>query len=289
MKILIFTFSGTGNTFATADYIACALKSHDANVKQYKIEEAVHENSSLDFDSVSHILIGYPIYAFNAPQMVIDFIKLFPKATGQKISIFKTAGEPFYLNKCSSSQMKRILSKKGYDIMMETHFLMPYNVMFRYEDALAKQMYLFMQDMAKKFASKVVSGEKDLIPCSAFGKAVSFSIRGILWWGSKFNGRLYSYNKKKCTMCLKCVRECPTKNITVKDDKLCFDGSCAMCMRCVQRCPTQAIDIGILRFWAVKGVYDFKRIANDDNIPSNFVNTHTKGYFRLFRKFFGVK
>ena len=289
MKISIYTFSGTGNTYLTADFIARALKTHKAEVSQYKIEEEIRKDMPLDFGAADHILIGYPIYAFNAPEMVVDFIKRFPKSGGKKISIFKTAGEPFYLNRSSSSQMMRLLSKRGYAFMVETLFLMPYNIIFRYPDVLAKQMYLFMQDMAEEFSQKVVSGAKDLIACSVFGKAVSFCLRGIMWGGGKFNGRFYSYNKKKCTMCMKCVRECPTKNISVKDGRLRFDGSCAMCMRCVQRCPTEAINIGFLRFWAVRGRYNFEKLVRDDSIPADFVNRNTRGYFRSFRKFFGCK
>ncbi len=288
MKISIFTFSGTGNTYVTADFIADTLKSHNAHAEQFKIEEAMREKRPLDFKGIDHILIGYPIYAFNAPEMVVDFIKRFPECSGQKISIFKTAGEPFFLNKCSSDLMKRILFKKGYDVQTETLFLMPYNIMFRYEDALVKQMYFLMQKMAGEFAGEVVAGTRQSIHCPLLSKIVSFIFR-IQWPGARLNGRLYSCNRKKCTMCMKCVRECPTQNITAKGGKIRFDGKCAMCMRCVQRCPAKAINIGILRFWAVRGEYDFEKLVKDQSVSSDFVNPNTRGYFRLFRKYFGVK
>ena len=289
MKVGIYTFSGTGNTYISADFIARSLKALGADVAQYKIEEELKKGSAPDFAGVDYIIIGYPIYAFNAPEIVIDFVKSFPKTTEIKAAVFKTAGEPFCLNKSSSSYMKRILEKKGYDFIAEKHILMPYNILFRYEDALAKQMYIFMQNAACDFAQTIAAGERELIKSTALGRAVSVIMRPIMRQGAKLNGRFYSVSKKKCVMCMKCVRECPTGNIAVKDGKLHFDGNCAMCMRCVQLCPKDAIKIGLVQPFKVRMGYDFESLAADEHVPSDFINHDTRGYFRLFRKFFGVK
>ena len=289
MKIHIYTFSGTGNTYLAADFIARRLGDLGADAAQFKIEDEIKKGSAPDFTGVDYILIGYPIYAFNAPQIVIDFVKSFHKAVGFKIAVFKTAGEPFCLNRSSSAYMKRILEQKGYDFMAEMHMLMPYNILFRYEDALAKQMYIFMQTAARDFARTVVEGKRELIKSTLPGRVVSAIMRHIMWRGSKLNGRLYSVSKKTCVMCMKCIRECPTGNITARDTKLRFDGNCAMCMRCVQICPKDAIKIGLVQPFKIRMCYDFESLAADEHVPSDFINHGTRGYFRMFRRFFGVK
>ena len=289
MNVHIYTFSGTGNTYIAADFIASKLSDLSANVSQFKIEAEIKRESVPDFAGVDYIIIGYPIYAFNAPEIVIDFVKRFPEDAGLKAAVFKTAGEPFCLNKSSSAYMKRILDKKGYDFMAEKHILMPYNILFRYEDALAKQMYVFMQNATCEFARIVADRRRELIKSTAAGCAVSAIMRPIMWKGAKLNGRLYSASKKKCVMCMKCVRECPTGNITVSEGTLHFDGNCAMCMRCVQLCPKDAIKIGLVQPFKIRMGYDFVRLAADDSVSSDFINHGTRGYFRLFRKFFGMK
>jgi NAD-dependent dihydropyrimidine dehydrogenase PreA subunit len=164
---------------------------------------------------------------------------------------------------------------------------MPYNIIFRYEDALAKQMYIYMQKTAKEYAHKVIIGTKEKISKNVISLIASFILR-IQWPGARLNGKLYSANKK-CTLCLKCVKECPVKNISTKDGGIRFGGNCIMCMRCSMRCPEEAINIGLLRFWVVRGEYDFNELVRDDSLPDNFVNVKTKGYFALFKKYFGVK
>ena len=59
-----------------------------------------------------------------------------------------------------------------------------------------------------------------------------------------------------------------------------------LCMRCVMGCPENAISISILSGWVLHGYYDFQRILNDDTINPVFVDEHTKGYFKTFRKYY---
>ena len=285
MKVLICTFSGTGNTFLAADSIAESLRALGVKIEQIKIEDIVSIKSPLYLDDIDHLLIGYPIHAFNTPKIVVDFAKNLPIVNGIKVSIFKTSGEPFFFNDSSSHMLIKTLEPKGYDFMLEAHFLMPYNIMFRYPDALAKQMYLKTLEMSAGFAEGILNGNHGMIKYGAFNKFISFILR-IQWGGARFNGRLYSCRHKKCTLCMKCVNNCPSGNIRKSEGKIRFDGKCLMCMRCVQNCPHAAINIGILRWWAVRGGYNFKRLVSDSSIPGDYVNENTRGYFRLFRSFF---
>ena len=144
MRFLICTLSGTGNTLLTAGFIASALKESGASVIEYDIEAYIQRGEIPDIPSCDHLLIGYPIHAFNTPEHVVGFVSSLPQSKEKPVSFFKTSGEPFRYNNSSSHLVSKILETKGYVSMAEHHFLMPYNVMFRYPDALAKQMYLKM-------------------------------------------------------------------------------------------------------------------------------------------------
>ncbi|MCK5130202.1 MAG: EFR1 family ferrodoxin [Clostridiales bacterium] len=285
MKAIIITFSGTGNTYITNTCIAETLNQKDVKTDHFRLEKIDDILDTIHFEEYNLIIIGYPIHAFNAPQNVVELAKKLPKATGQRVYITKTSGEPFWFNDASSYLLYKHLSKKGYNVISEKHFLMPYNIMFRYKDALVKQMYRVMQKMAVNFTEKMLTENTSTIHYSLAGRGISFLFR-IQWLGARLNGLLYSANQKKCTFCKICAKNCPANNIEVHNSKVQFHSHCMMCMRCVQNCPTEAISIGILRFWAVKGKYDFKRILSDTSIKGNYINKNTKGYFKLFRKYY---
>lgn len=282
MKAIIFTFSGTGNTFLTAEKISASLSKRGALTESFKIENI---NEIPQISDADHILIGYPIHAFNAPENVVNFTRKLPASNGRFFSIFKVSGEPFSINNASSRLIIRILIAKGYRYLAETHILMPYNIVFRYPDSLARQMYLFMEKKAKEFAACIVEGKISHIEYSFFDKFISLLFR-IQWGGARLNGRFYSCNKRKCTQCLDCVKNCPAGNISFVSGRIKFGSRCLMCMRCVQICRFDAINIGLLRFWSVRKKYEYDKLLMDKTIPSEYVSMNTKGYFKLFRSYF---
>ena len=108
----------------------------------------------------------------------------------------------------------------------------------------------------------------------------------LQWLGADINSHLLSVNNKKCVKCYKCAKDCPSGNISVREGKLHFDGRCTMCMKCVMLCPQSAVRAGFLQPWKVSGAYPFKKLDKDESVPEVYVNDDTKGYFRLFRKYY---
>ena len=281
-RAIIYVFSGTGNTLVTANMVRDSFERSDVGTTIYEIKKPFGDvPSPQDFDFVG---FAYPVHAFNSPQFFLKFVKTLPDAN-RKAFIIKTSGEPFHLNDASSHKLYNLLSSKGYDVMLDRHLLMPYNIVFRYRDELAKQMYIYNEKLCELFAADVLGGKR---------KEFHFKLRHIItsavfriqWFGAIINGRIYRIDKNKCNDCMLCLKGCPTKNITYEKEKLCFDSACAMCMKCVMLCPVDAINPGILRFWKVNGAYNFERMMNDNRIKGDFINEETKGYFRLFKKYY---
>lgn len=280
---IIYFFTGTGHTQRVTQMIAHAFESRGVTVSLFEVREPKTDAPSpADYDYVG---FGYPVHAFNSPQMFLRFVAELPSAPGKNTFIFKTAGEPFLFNTVSSARLYKILTKKGYDVRLDKHLLMPYNIISRYEDSLVKQMLLYNEAYSRLIVQKVCNEERDEIKYAFFCRIVSFLLR-IEWPGAKLNGLLYSVNNKKCIRCMKCVKCCPTGNISVKNNKIIFGGQCAMCMGCVMQCPTDAVRIGLIHFLRINGSYKFDQIYNDPGISANFVNENTKGYFRMFRKYY---
>ena len=280
---IIYVFSGTGNTLTVARMIQRSFKKRGVSTTLYALKEP-HDPppSPADYDYVG---FGYPIHAFNCPQIFLRFVNSLPDIQNKSTFIFKTSGEPFRFNDASSYRLYRTLINKGFKVFKDMHLLMPYNIMFRYKDSLVKQMLQYNKALCHHLVAQLLDDQQDRLRYHLHHRIISILFR-IQQPGAVLNGRFYSVNMKKCTMCMRCVTNCPTNNITLSDGKLKFDGHCAMCMRCVMDCPTDAINPGILRLWKVNGAYNFERILSDPNIPANCINENTKGYFRLFRKYY---
>lgn len=279
---IIYVFSGTYNTLHAARMIRCALQ--EGGVQTTVCEVRMPLDTLPKPDAYDYVGFGYPVHAYNAPQVFVEFIRRLP-ALKRPAFLFKTSGEPFRMNNASSCMVYRLLSRKGYDVRLESHMLMPYNIMFRYPDALSKQMYLHTQAQSQLLAKRLLGGERDNIRFHAGHWIAAFLMR-IEWPGAKLNGALYSVNKKKCTKCRRCVSMCPVNNIRMDDGKIRFSWDCAMCMRCAMFCPRDAINPGLIWFLKVYGGYEYKRLIDDPAIPADYVREDTKGYFRLFRDYF---
>jgi len=284
MQAILYVFSGTGHTRIAADAVTAALRLGGYAAQVCDISRDIKTvPDPKDYDLVG---FGYPIHAFNTPKLFLDFVKALPACKDKRAFIFKVSGEPFRLNCASSYALCRTLVKKGYRPVQEMHMLMPYNVMFRYPDALAKQMYRHTQAMAKLLVKRLLSGEEMRLNYPIRYRLLSYALR-LEWFGAWINGPLYRANRRQCTHCGICMRICPGKNIRADETgKPHFGWKCTMCMRCVMNCPRDAVRPGILNLWRVNGPYPFQSILSDRSIADTWINADTRGYFRLFQKYY---
>jgi ferredoxin/flavodoxin len=282
-KAVIYIFTGTGNTRCAAEQIANALAGHDivATVWEARFPFSAAPDPN-DFDVA---VFGYPVHAYNTPRFFLQFVKTLPGVENKPVYIFKTSGEPFPMNNVSSRALIHMLRKKGFVPMLEQHMLMPYNIMFRYKDALAKQMYLHTKDMAEVFADRITAGTTQKFHNNPFAVFLMYLFR-LQWFGAFLNGPLIHVKKSLCTGCGLCVKICPARNARMRGSYPRFGARCTMCMGCAYLCPKDAVRPGLLSAWRVNGPYHYGKLAEDDSIPVKFIDEKTKGYFRLFRPYY---
>ena len=288
MKILLIDFSGTGHTHLCGHFIKEAFNEQGHQCEQYALK--ANEELNLDYNAYDLIGFGYPIHAFNAPEIFKNYIKTLPNVDHKKYFFYKVSGEPFHLNDASSYHIYKKLKKKGFELYSEKHFLMPYNIMFRYRDSIAKQMYLYLKPLTKAFTIEMLTGEPETIKYKFGYKIVSLFLR-IEWIAPKVNSPFVHIKKDKCVGCQKCIKECPSAalfinkkgNIRIKASK------CAMCMRCAMNCPKDAITYGFMNPWKVNGPFKFEELVNNKEVAPEYINHDTKGYFKKFNKYFDAQ
>ena len=280
MRILLLYFTGTGNTRLCASFLADGFKARGHDVDLCEAREG------FDVSSYDMLGIGYPIHAFNAPKTFVNTIKSLPKAT-KEYFFFKVSGEPFAMNNSSSVTLARILRKKGYRKIGEKHFLMPYNIIFRYKDEIAKQMALYLPPLCDAFAQDILEGKAESIKYGFFSRIATFLFK-IEWIAPFINAPLVRFRAKKCIRCNKCLNDCPQQAIYLnkKGKYRIHPTKCAMCMRCTLYCPKDAICFGIMNPWKVNGDFGYGRLLQDESVNPDYINHQTKGYFRRFNKYF---
>ena len=284
-KCLIYYFSGTGNTSIAASMLASNLKKYGYEVTTYRYQAPNKDiPSSEGYDLVG---FGYPIHAFNVPGAFAKFIKALPKlSVPTKAFFFKVSGEPYHLNDASSHHIYVKLKRKGYQFIMDKHLLMPYNIMFRYPDGVAKQMYLYLNALTELMAKRLSLGEEDKIHYDLVLIFFSVLLR-IEWIAPKLNCLFTHVDQKKCINCHLCIRECPTQSMHInKKGKIKVNSTCAMCMRCTYFCPKDAIKFGFMNNWKVNGPYQYQKLEKDDTVKEDYINRDTKDYFRHFKQYF---
>ena len=276
MKILICYFSGTGNTQKIVDCYANIFASqYGDDVTLARMEDKFEYNPD-NFDVLG---FGYPVHAFNAPSIALHFAKKLPKLKNKKLAfIVNTSGEPLKLNNISSLKLTAILKRRNIIVNNEYHYCMPYNMIFRHGDEMAYRMWTTAQLLAPLDIKEIKDGTRSRLQKVFMGGFVAWVMR-CEHWGGRLNGKQYKVNEH-CVNCNKCVKICPTNNITVKDGKIKFGGKCIMCMRCAHLCPTDAIKIGWFNSWKVNGAYSFKKPKAPDTKRYNKMLTNAyKIYF----------
>lgn len=284
MNCILIYFTGTFNTRFLTGRLASRLKGIGWNTDIYEIDPLHRER--LDFSGYDIVGLGYPIHGYCAPWAFLKFIRhqRFPK--GMRVFIYKNSGETEHANDASSKYVVRHLRLCRAIVESEYHFLMPYNIHFRFDEKLVKEMLVMDDKLLDILVYEVSHGIRNRRPYKLWPRLVSSLVSRPQYIGGAVNSFLYKVDMDKCKGCGRCVRECPTRNIYKDSDgRLRFHHHCLMCMRCSFYCPADAIHIGFLEQWGwkVNGGYDFRRIENI-RLDTPVITDETTGFFKCYKE-----
>ncbi len=274
MKIALVYFSGTGNTRKCVRATAKALEDERQETTLFDLEKT----SKIDLSSFDCLVIGYPIHAFNAPKIILDFAQgMASLSKNAPVYVVKTSGEGLRLNDYSSARLKILLKRNGYCLRGEFHYLMPYDMVFRHTEDMAFRMWETAKKLIPLDAREILQdGEREWKP-TLLSKGL-LSLFRIEQKASGLIGKTF-WADDKCIRCGLCVRNCPTKNITMDDSGIHFSTKCLLCSRCAFSCPKDAIHLGILNFMKVNGPYRFEE-AGDGMGKKGILKKSYDAYFR---------
>jgi len=250
-EILMFYFSGTGNSKQVAKWISEFAAARSIDCKLFDISKT--DISQLEpLDSNALIIIISPVHGFNFPKITLDFIAHFPKGknklvlmntrAGVKIGSFITPG----LTGIAFILSSLLLKRKGYKIVGQIPFDMPSN-WISIHPALNERTVKFIHqknyDRVKKHSEKIFAGKKDFL---ALRDLIQDILIAPISLGYYLVGR-YAFAKTfyasyKCDNCDVCIKQCPVKAIEKINNRPYWTFNCESCMKCMNSCPKRAIE-----------------------------------------------
>ena len=277
MKVLLCIFSGTGNTLKVGERLALELSAYGIESDIFRITAGAVVPDVTAYDT---LIVGYPVHAFNAPTAALEFMKKLPPVNGMSTYIIRTSGEPLKLNDASGITPRRILSKRGYNILGEFSYVMPYNIIFRHSDGMAARMWKSAVNRIELNAAQIAEGAKNKLRINPLKRAVSFTLK-IEHAAMPIIGRRFKADNNKCSGCGVCTSLCPNGNIRIIDGRPKFGKSCVGCMACAFGCPKDAIKTSVLNGWRVNGKYSFDGTPATDGEVCKYCH---KSYLRYFHE-----
>ena len=280
-KCLLVFYSGTNNTTYITNKLKSRLELENYEVDVYRINPLKIEK--LDFSKYDLVGIGYPIYGFNLPKIVHKFFKKQDFIKNQRYFIYKDSGETYGANDASSLALRRLIKRRKGNLTNEYHFIMPYNIHFRFDENLIKEMLgideLLMDILVKEIKNNIPNIKK----CKFIYRLINHPMR-LTYIGGNINVLFYKVDKKKCINCGLCIQKCQMNNIyRDKHGRIKFHSHCLMCMNCTLNCPKDAIKMGLFNSWRVNKPYNFNEIEKIE-LKEPIITKDTKGFFKCYIK-----
>lgn len=248
-KIVIFYFSGTGNTWWVSEKLMELLSNDDTVVEAVSIEKLTAEEADELVASASLCGFGYPIYGSDIPLIMIDFIMSLSPVSGKEAFVFCTQWK---FSGDGARAGWEFLADRGFSVRWGEHFLMPNNVCitafaflpYTNNKFLIRKRLKKTEHKIKRFSERIENRKDHFTGFNNLAMAMG-SIQRVPFRKTIHKFRdLISIDESKCINCGECVELCPSDNLFYDeslDDTIRTKGNCVMCLRCYNFCPVSAV------------------------------------------------
>lgn len=241
---MIFYFSGTGNTRWMANELARLIDDTTVDIPHYIRHPELHP-----LDTSRPIGICFPVYGWDAPHIVYDFITTLERELDTYppyLYYICTMGDDIG---CTGERLQSHCAQYGWQFDAGFSLLMPDTYVC---------LPSFDVDPDEERAAKLQAAPQRL---TAIADAIRTRQRGIFqllrgkrpWlktyvWGRLFHRFLMTDRKfhttDACVGCGRCETVCPVHNIEMKGGSPTWSGHCEMCLACYHACPHHALHWG---------------------------------------------
>jgi len=256
MKVALFFFSGTGNTWKITEYIKSYLIELEHETDSYSIER-----KDLDWDEIlpkillkSDVIgIGYPVYGSDIPIIMKDWVKEIlckhskDRADNPRAFVYDTMA---MFSGDTPLVMRRRLKKCGFKVKQAINIRALCNIpqmpkLMSWNEEKQKKIFNKAELKSKKLIDKVIENKKWVMRRDPFTRLVAIIQRISLRKEMNLARKLFEFDMDKCTLCGICVDNCPISNLSIEETedkpKISYGPDCIVCMRCFNSCPQDTI------------------------------------------------
>ena len=236
--MLILYFSGTGNSKYVAEFFAAHM-----GAACHSIEE------DLDFSRMisasETIAFCYPIYVSRVPEIMREFVSAYAnELKGKRVIIFCTQ---HVFSGDGARAFLDLLPRDHIKVQYAEHFLMPNNIsnLFFYPSTSERKVNIYAEKTRlkmEKVCQDIKGGRIKKRGFSAGSRALG-AIQAVFLRPTEKLAKRKIFLSKNCNFCGLCAKVCPTENLLFAEERITHQHKCTMCYRCVNDCPQKAISI----------------------------------------------
>jgi len=245
MRTLVIAVSITGYTRRTAEKIREGILSTSTGECELADLADVNPDMLAGYDLVG---LGCPVYYYQEPFHVRDFIDALPGLRGQHWFVFCSHGSVMGITLKSMSER---LQKRGavvvgyFDIYADARApFIPYPTLTtgHPDEEEYQRARAFGSEIVER-TRRISAGETGLIPGAEpvneeWERSAAMFTREVM----NFVIPPFHINMDKCNLCRACEDVCPVKGIDVRAEPPRIQEPCTYCTQCVMECPTLAIE-----------------------------------------------
>jgi ferredoxin/flavodoxin len=247
-RALVLWYSQTGHTERNARLIASTLEKLGLNVTASEVR-GFDKASVVNFDL---IVIGTPVFYYDIPEYVRNWIKSLPSIEGIAVASFVTFGGPEGDQHNAACTILELLSDHGgVPVSVQTFMNMGTMPTVWSDEHVSEKVWNNRHlpneetyQNVRRYASLLIEQVKQ---GNHFKVAKKLTIRrlsttfDLIWW-TKLLINKHTIDKKKCIECGTCRSKCPSDAIDPLSGHVNSE-RCVLCFGCINNCPTQAIDM----------------------------------------------
>jgi Pyruvate/2-oxoacid:ferredoxin oxidoreductase delta subunit len=265
-KLIIYYFSGTGNSKTVAMWI-----SHLASERH--IEPIVLNITSIDrlsiekppFDAL--LIFVSPVHGFNYPPVMLNFIARFSKGQNHVLLMNTRAGMLIGkhitpgLTGAAFFVSAILLKLKGYTIKGMIPVDLPSNWISIHpglNDRTIQYLHKKNKERVARQVGKVISGNNNFRALREIIQDVVISPISLGYYCiGRFVFAKTFYASNDCNNCDLCLKNCPVKAIIKVNQRPYWTFKCESCMNCMSHCPKKAIQTAHGPFLIYSLIYSF--------------------------------
>ncbi len=241
---VVLYLSSSGNTARVAGWVAKALVRRGCTVTSFRIPD-IRGMLPETINTADILFVGTPTYMWHTPGIVIEFLKSLEGIKNKPVGLFVTFGGVTVGSNLSA--MASIVKKKKGKVVGLMQLEGQHAMMFRSDEPLAKgkpdeRDIPHVDRFVELCLERAAVDDYQIKKVPGFMKYVSFLTPVPI--ARRFIPRV-RLDPAKCTLCGKCVDNCPTHNISIFEGVIRHGPDCLPCYNCVRVCPTGAVNAGL--------------------------------------------